>query len=614
MQRAVWTALAGVMIASPIATAAWVAPTAGDSPLNLNAVRSSADAGITAVDSVPHVAWRENDGVNYELRVARLTPAGWERVGEVAQPASPINHDSLGDAASAAIAAVAGTPYVAWAESDGTNTEVRVARPRADGLGWERVGQGLNPASPLNQAPDRDATAVRIADIGGTPYVAWAEDDGVSTKMRVARPRPDGAGWDRVGQILDNANPLNRRPTADAYEPSIASVAGAPHIAWAEDDGDNSQIRVARLRADGAGWERLGEARAPASPINADANRDARNPALVDWDGRPVVVWVESAGRGNRLIHAAQLSTAGSGWESLDRGLGINNDRRRPATAPHATVVAGQLWVTWSEYDGRNREIRVARLASPAGAWQQMATGISPINADPGRDADNPAVTAVDNVPYVAWVETDGTNRETRVARLEPDFTQLSADVRDERADLAARVDTFGLPFAVGFQLSGAGVAKETRPGPPGGTPPTTVARIDGLRSRATYQWRPFVPVGRDLRAYGPVQVISTTAVTRLRLRVDGLVRGRVLRAVAGRPTGIRVRLNLRSAVTVTVSGRGTTPRSVTRILLPGAHGLRIDLPRRPGTYRVQVRARASLQRVATVVGTARVVPARRTS
>ena len=59
-----------------------------------------------------------------------------------------------------AIADVNGIPYVAWIEGDGTNDEVRVARPTADGAGWEEVGTGRNAASPINWNASRNAAEV----------------------------------------------------------------------------------------------------------------------------------------------------------------------------------------------------------------------------------------------------------------------------------------------------------------------------------------------------------------------------------------------------------------------------------------------------------------------
>ena len=472
-RSAVLTAAALASVAAP-AAAAWTEPVPGESPLNVAPTRSATDAAVASVGGVPYVAWREEDGSNNEVRVARLVTTGWERVGATAVPESPVNNDSLGDARSVSLADVNGVPYVAWAEFDGTNTEVRVARPTADGTGWERVGQAVNAASPVNVSPSRNAVRPTIANVNGAPWVTWTEDDGTNAEVRVARLRPDGLGWERVGEGVRPGSPINRDPKRSAFDATLAVASGVPYVAWAEGDGTNTEIRVARPNAAGTGWVPVGQTLKPASPVNANAKGRARGPALADWGGRLAVAWVEQAPGAVRRVHASVLSTSGAGWEPLDQGKGLNANRARPATAPRIAVVGGGLWATWAEFDGQNREVRVARLATAGGRWEQVPAGVSPVNASAGRNADAPAIADVTNVPYVAWVEADAVNREMRASRLQPDFTRLSASGTEERVAMTATMRTYGLPYQVGFQISGGGLARATRPGTVSGDPATT--------------------------------------------------------------------------------------------------------------------------------------------
>lgn len=607
---AVATALGTAALASP-ALARWAAPSGA--PLNAAANQPASSAAIAAVGGVPYAAWREPDGTNNEIRVSRLVPAGWEAVGAARVPSSPVNNDSLGDARSAAIADVNGVPFVAWTEFDGTNTEVRVARPSADGQGWDRVGQASPASSPINASPSRNAGAADVANVNGVPYVTWAEDDGTNTQVRVARLRADGVAWERVGEGADANGPVNRVNGRNAFEPTIAAINGVPYVAWAEADAKKvTQIRVARLNAAGNGWQPVGETRDPASPINNTKTTSARAPHIVNWNNRPAVVWVEDVAGGARRVHAAIMSTAGTGWESLDGGRGLNANPRRPATAPSAAVIAGQLWATWAESDGTNREVRAARATAPGGRWQQMAPGASPVNASATRNADAPDITDVTGMPYVAWTEDAGAATQVRAARMEPDFTRLSASAVEERVNLSATLRTFSMPYQVGFQISGGGIARETRPGAVSGDPATATAVASALRSGVGYQWRPFVVAGAGgLVAAGPSQAITTTSVARLVLSTPGAKKGRTWRFRAGRLMGIRVRTNLRGRLTVVVAGRGVV-RRVTRLARAGNTPVRIRLPRRVGVYRVTVTVKASGGRTATVRGRLTMVPARR--
>ncbi|HWH13632.1 MAG TPA: hypothetical protein VNT51_02730 [Miltoncostaeaceae bacterium] len=596
-------AVAVPLSAAATAGATWAPPVPGDSPLNASPSLDAVDVTAASVAGVPHVAWREWDGTNFEVRVAALTPAGWRRLGEAANPASPVNNDSLTSATSVALADVGGVPHVAWTERDGVNAEVRVARLSGDGSRWDRVGALLNPASPVNQAPDRDAGAPSITSVNGVPYVAWAEGDGTNDEIRVARLGAGGAQWDRVGVALNPESPLNRSATRSGRTPSIAGVGGVPHVAWAEDDGTNSEIRVARLNAAGTGWEHVGARLRPGSPVNQAANRDARSPSLADVGGVPHVAWTEATASRVLQVRVARLSSGGLGWERIGQARRpanpVNRSRTRSATAPSLAVVAGRPWVAWAEADGTNREVRVARLDPSGARWQEPVGGGSPINVSAGRDADAPVLTAIGEMPYVAWAERDAQNREARVARLVPRVLGLSAQAGEETLRFEARLRSYGLPFQVGFQVAGGGIARETRPGPLVGDPSLAVAGARGLRSGVTYQWRVYTVAGAGgLRVVGPSQVIVTTSVARLTVTPLAGGRPRAVRARAGARTGLAYRLNLRARVTAEIRRDGRVVRRIATGGPAGRNVVRFRAPARAGRYTIVLRGRAAGGRV----------------
>ena len=182
--------------------------------------------------------------------------------------ASPINQSPDGYSEAPSLIEIGGVPYVAWDEWDGTTSKIRVARLSADGASWEKVGQAMNPAAPINQSATRQAYSASLAAIGGVPYVAWEEQDSLSVKIRVARLNADGTGWDKVGASLNPGSPINQTPNRSAHDPSLIAIGDVPYVAWTEDDGTNDEIRVARLNSAGTGWEKVGQTLSPASPIN----------------------------------------------------------------------------------------------------------------------------------------------------------------------------------------------------------------------------------------------------------------------------------------------------------------------------------------------------------
>jgi hypothetical protein len=121
--------------------------------------------------------------------------------------------------------------------------------------------------------------------------------------------------------------------------------------------------------------------------------------------------------------------------------------------------------------------------------------GASPINQDPARETLGLSLTAVSGVPYVAWSETDGTNFELRVSRIEPEFSNTTALPTDTGADLRADVHTYGLPYGVGFDY-GPGFGSATTTTATSGDPATITKHVTGLSPSTSYPFRPFATAG----------------------------------------------------------------------------------------------------------------------
>ncbi len=105
-------------------------------------------------------------------------------------------------------------PYVTWAEYDGTNFEIRVAR--FDGTGWQQVGAG---GSPINRSATQDGVSPSITSVGGVLYVAWRARNDLVALDRIYARSFDGTSWGE----LETVNPSEGR---NADSPSIASIGG----------------------------------------------------------------------------------------------------------------------------------------------------------------------------------------------------------------------------------------------------------------------------------------------------------------------------------------------------------------------------------------------------
>ena len=107
----------------------------------------------------------------------------------------------------------------------------------------------------------------------------------------------------------------------------------------------------------------------------------------------PYVAWTEDDGT-NQEIRVARLNAAGTGWEKVGqtrtpRPRSINRAPRVVTRRPHRSN--GVPYVAWSETDGTDYEIRVARLNAAGTAWEKVGNASSPINESNGFDGKSPA-------------------------------------------------------------------------------------------------------------------------------------------------------------------------------------------------------------------------------
>ena len=453
--RCAGLACASFLIAPAVTEAAWNQPVGGLSPINQSPTQNAQQPSLTVIGGVPWVAWSEADGSGAEIRVSRLNAAGtaWE---QVVGGTSPINHGAGANpnAVHPSLAAIGGVPHVAWTESDGTNNEIRVSRLNAAGTDWQQVVGG---ASPINQSATVIGSEPSLTDVGGVPYVAWSEHDGTNSEIRVSRLNAAGNDWEQPWPAASAIyGGINASSSQHAGSPSLTTIGGVPYVAWTEEDGSNTEVRVSRLN--GANWQQVVGG---ASPINqAPTLQDAKAPSLTAVGGVPHVAWAEADGNGDE-IRVSRL-IAGAFWQQVVGGASpINDGTASGAAEPSLTGIGSVPYVAWREFDGGNNETRVSRLNAAGTDWEELVGGPNPINHGNG-DSQDPSLTANGGVPYVAWREPDGTNAEIRVSRLEPELTAPEALATDDGAVLLARVRSYGVEYPVAFEY-GPGVVLSSR-------------------------------------------------------------------------------------------------------------------------------------------------------
>jgi hypothetical protein len=532
------------------AEGAWHQPVGGVNPIDQAVNRDANDPSLAVSGGVPYVAWTEDDGTNDEVRVSRLNQAGtaWEQV--VGGP-SPINQADDESARYTSLTVIGGVPYVAWTETDGTNYEVRVSRLNRAGNAWEQVVGG---ASPINQDPNRSASQPSLAAIGGVPYVAWDEGDGTNGEVRVSRLNQAGTAWE---QVVGGASPLDQAADGNTEDPRLADIGGVPYVTWDENDGTNFEVRVSRLNQAGTAWQQVPGG---PSPVNQDPSGDAFFPAMAEIGGITYLAWSEFDATSSK-VRVSRLNSAGTAWEQVGGGASpVNRDPGRSAFEPSLTAIGGVPYVAWAEFDGTNYEVRVARLGRAGAAWEEVVGGASPINQATDSDAEEPSLTAIGGVPYVAWRE-GGSNPQVRVSRLEPELSAPEVVVNDSSAVLLTQVNSFGVPYRVAFEHGPNGTfgARTALVTSAGGTD-TVHSTLTGLAAGTGYQARAVgsdgtffyapsattnfstaaspPPQGRTITVPGPVQTVTRLLVATVHPKLKGRSGKRVVVEYLSTATG----------------------------------------------------------------------------
>lgn len=580
----------------PVNVASIALPTTGDAQ----------ETGIATVGGVPYVVWREFDGQNNEIRVARPNGAGtgWD---EVVGGASPINHDPAENASFPGIAAVGGVPHVAWSESQGGHAQLRVARLNPAGTDWVELGGALN------HDPNRDATASAITDVGGVPYVGWVEANGAAVlQLRVARPNAGGTGWDEVGA------PLNHDPSRSAFSPSMTTIDGVPYVAWREADGSGEEVRVARLDAVGTAWE---EVVGGASPIDRDPTASTSSPSIAGIGGTPHVAWIERTAVVQ--VRVARLDAAGTDWVELGGPDGINLDPSQEVGGVRLAAVGTVPFVTWNEFVGGAAQVRVARLDAAGTGWQEVVGGARPLDVAADELAFNPAIASVGGVPWVAWAERDGLVTKARAARLVPDFLSGGAayPTSPTTALLVARVRTYGVAYPLAFELGAGGsfgTVTSLRATAGGARDEAVVVEVTGLPPAAQLSWRAFANDGLGRAATDAARTLTTPAAPATPSPAPPVPGPRpVVALVAATPTvvaGKRLAIayfsTVDAATTLELRRKGKLVATLTGTAKPGRNTLTWATtarrkPLAPGVYAFTLAVTSADGQSATAAGTA---------
>ena len=404
-----------------------------------------------------------------------------------------------------AVARDTGAIWVTWAEdASGGLRQIFVSEIVHN----EFLGRGASLNPHLNVVADQPSIAF-TGENRAVPWVAWTEPspgfDDVA-QVFASRFNRDIGLWQQAGQDRGGAEPsLNFRTDQAAVRPFIFGGSldptnlTVPWVTWEEESpsAGATQIFVAKAAKDEAAiggfrWESVGALNQGQEPaLNVDRLRDGRRPVLTFAETGNVVPWVawaeEGGDRPKRIFTARGVVNpnmpGGVKWENVpvcggdETACALNTNPLRDAEAP--SMAAGSLtpgeasvpWIAWSEIGPSGKsQIFVSRLDTIT-RNSFLNVGAS-LNVDQNHEAKLPFIVFVGNVPYVAWLEDDGTGKFTVQVR------HLSSDPQTGTWTLDRPADGFSAQtgFAdLGLAATASGVLTLAWPG---GDPAAGVAHL----------------------------------------------------------------------------------------------------------------------------------------
>ncbi|RPI91330.1 MAG: hypothetical protein EHM40_16000 [Chloroflexi bacterium] len=338
--------------------------------------------------------------------------------------------------------------WAVWAENSSGGVR-QIFSSELEGEAFQARGASLN----IHVNVIGDFPTITLAgENRSVPWSAWTEPSpGFRDVPQLFASRfiKDTGLWQQAGQDRGGGEAsLNLQTNRPASHPFIFSGSGdptsppAPWVAWEETSINSfaTQIFVAKGVKDESGdpeviggfrWEPVGILKASEPTLNVDPFRNSLHPTGVfaeTANSVPWVTWHEEGGdRPSRIFTARGVADpnapGGFKWINVpacqpedEAACALNtnplNDAKDAAMAA-GSLIEGEStvpWIAWPELGQNGKwQVFVSRLDT-ASRNSFLQVGGS-LNVDPNHDARAAYITFVGNVPYVGWLEDDGTGK-----------------------------------------------------------------------------------------------------------------------------------------------------------------------------------------------------------
>ncbi len=325
------------------------------------------------------------------------------------------------------LVSTASGPIIAWSDSRTGNPEIYVAQ-HASGA-WSQLKGSASIGGISNTSANSHRPTVAL--VSGKPTVAWTETSGSGSHIRVAQYDATAAGgsgaWLALGSSLD-ATGISGAGVADSAK--IVDSAFGPVVAWLQNVGGINQIYARRW--DGSSWTTVGPGSDSGGGLTtAAAGSQIDDMKLAAGTNRLALTFtVTSAGM--RHVYVKQFD--GTSWSAIsgsDTGTGASAAAvslfQSPIThsqSPSLVYVGNDLFASWQTFADNSSSIVVARYANAAGAptivysRQVSARDVKPQLAAAGSVLRLFALESYDKLSALKW------NGSTFIEEIAGDLSQ----------------------------------------------------------------------------------------------------------------------------------------------------------------------------------------------
>ena len=359
----------------------------------------------------------------FEIYVKRWNGSAWVEMGTNSASGPGISSTDGNSTYPEIVINRAGVPIICWLEEQkpGANPVSHIFVKQYNGSAWVEMGMDSATCDGISENENYCSMPSMAINSEGSPIICWAESAGSDTNIRVKQW--DGRGWSEIESIsimpqnaMMKENPVGVDKATSTVRPEIqVAKDGKPVVCWANCSSENCEIYVKQW--DVNEWKEMGKDSASNSGISGNSGSSV-NPAItVDWDGMPVICWQDDT-NGNSEIYVRQWN--GFDWIEISKGSasggGISGDETNSVIPNICIDQEGAPVVCWiSEGDIKISQWNGSSWGKIGEANRSAAAGTAPDVSAAGRPAI--AIDSGDNAIVAFDGLVSGKNRRIYVRK-----------------------------------------------------------------------------------------------------------------------------------------------------------------------------------------------------